>query len=678
MSRPEFLRDYPPPSFEHASVEDYAAFVREYAPQPKHRAALLRFRKNFIQQYPHLPDWFAAPLPARVGRLYRETRLNCRCWVSFHARHYLLFLALTGYAPLDWEWLIGVHAFHLEPFLKQPYFSSDFPMLIDEAVNLGYKQEHARIALMWTGHRIFLHLGTTQVEDIHAAHLAESSEALERFGQRPDVALFFGTAERYHENVRKHYLVALHMLQTILYHRGLINTEPPKPTKPVIVRPVVKPRMEAVVDRYLTARRLTGQPGTIYNLFKYLHQFIGWSAQTSPTMESWAEVTRDQVMEYAEALHTMRGKRTNRLFAATTKNTMLSCLSVFFQDVVAWGWDDVPSWPLIQYGDLPKCPARLPRYIPQDELDRLMPAIRALESPYQRAALLIARWSGARREEIQRLSLDCLDSSPDGTPRLRIPAGKTRQDRVGPLNPEAAEAIRSLQALRKGERGLRDRHTGVETRYLFMRYGKMISIQYLFEYPLKEVCKATGLTTADNKSTITAHRFRHTVGTQLARRGARMRPIQKILGHESVGMSMVYISLTDEDVRSDYQAVLGPAAVIAGPGAALVRSGELAESEIRWIKNHYFQTELELGRCLRLPQEGPCECDLYLTCAKFVTSPEYAPRLRRRRRIEQELVEDARAHGWQREVERHRCTIRRLEQLLTELGESIEDPEATN
>jgi len=99
MSRPEFLRDYPPPSFEHASVEDYAAFVRAYAPQPKHRAALLRFRKNFIQQYPHLPDWFAAPLPARVGRLYRETRLNCRCWVSFHARHYLLFLALTGYAP---------------------------------------------------------------------------------------------------------------------------------------------------------------------------------------------------------------------------------------------------------------------------------------------------------------------------------------------------------------------------------------------------------------------------------------------------------------------------------------------------------------------------------------------------------------------------------------------------
>jgi integrase len=678
MSRPEPLGNQSPPTFQHASVEEYTTFVREYAQQAKHRATLLRLRKKFVQQYPDLRDWFAAPLPERVGRLYRETRLNCRCWASFHAHQYLFFLALRGDAPLDWEWLIGVQAFHLEPFLQQPCFSSDFSVLIDEAVHLGYKQEHVRKDLLWTVHRLFLHLGTTQVEDIAVAHLTEFSEALELFGQRPDVALFFGTAERYHENMRKHYLVALHMLQTVLYHRGQINTEPPKPTKPVIARTVVKPRMEAVVDRYLRTRSLTGQPGTIYNLFKYLHQFIDWIAHTYPTIESWTEVTRDQVMEYAEALHTMRGKRTNQLFAATTKYTMLSCLSVFFQDVVAWEWDDVPRWPLIQYGDLPKLPERLPRYIPQDELDRLMPAIRALESPYQRAALLVARWSGARREEIQRLSLDCLDNYPDGTPRLHVPAGKTRRERLVPLNPEAAEAIRALQALRKGERGLRDRHTRIETRYLFMRYGKMISIRYLFEDPLQEVCKAAGLTTIDDKATVTAHRFRHTVGTQLARRGARMRTIQKILGHESVGMSMVYISLTDEDVRSDYQAVLGPDAVIAGPGAALVRSGELAESEIRWIKDHYFQTELELGRCLRLPQEGPCECDLYLTCAKFVTSPEYAPRLRRRRKREMELVEDAISHGWQREVERHQCTIQRLEQLLTDLGEPIEGSEATD
>jgi hypothetical protein len=110
----------------------------------------------------------------------------------------------------------------------------------------------------------------------------------------------------------------------------------------------------------------------------------------------------------------------------------------------------------------------------------------------------------------------------------------------------------------------------------------------------------------------------------------------------------------------------------------MLRSGHLTQSEVTWLKDHYFQTELELGRCLRLPQEGPCECDLYLTCAKFVTTRAYAPRLRRRRRIEQELVEDAATHGWQREVERHQCTLHRLEQLLTDLGEPIEGLEASD
>jgi hypothetical protein len=59
-----------------------------------------------------------------------------------------------------------------------------------------------------------------------------------------------------------------------------------------------------------------------------------------------------------------------------------------------------------------------------------------------------------------------------------------------------------------------------------------------------------------------------------------------------------------------------------------VKSGVLPDEAVHWLKANFFKTELELGHCLRLPAEGPCECDLYLTCAKFVTTGEYAPRLR--------------------------------------------------
>ncbi|MDQ0936654.1 hypothetical protein [Streptomyces turgidiscabies] len=60
-----------------------------------------------------------------------------------------------------------------------------------------------------------------------------------------------------------------------------------------------------------------------------------------------------------------------------------------------------------------------------------------------------------------------------------------------------------------------------------------------------------------------------------------------------------------------------------------------------------------------------------------VTTPEYAPRLRTRRRVEQTLAPDAAPRGWDREVERHRCTSQRIEKLLADLNEPFEDSNDT-
>jgi hypothetical protein len=142
----------------------------------------------------------------------------------------------------------------------------------------------------------------------------------------------------------------------------------------------------------------------------------------------------------------------------------------------------------------------------------------------------------------------------------------------------------------------------------------------------------------------------------------------QVLGHSSASMSMVYARISDREVLRDYQAVLGPGAVLAGPSAEILRSGGLSTHAVDWLKTNFFKTELELGHCLRLPQEGPCECDLYLTCAKFVTTKEYAPRLLARRDRELELMADAEARDWVHELERHRHAVRRLDALLAELG----------
>jgi hypothetical protein len=127
--------------------------------------------------------------------------------------------------------------------------------------------------------------------------------------------------------------------------------------------------------------------------------------------------------------------------------------------------------------------------------------------------------------------------------------------------------------------------------------------------------------------TIHAYRFRHTLGTQLAEKGARIQD-----HHE-------------DPLRPHrpgrHQSVLQPGAVIAGPVADTLRAGQLGQDALDWLKASFYKTELELGRCLRLSWEGLCECDLYLTCAKFVTSPQYAPRLRERLCLGSQLADDA-------------------------------------
>lgn len=653
----------------HVSDEEYKTFVYQYTANKDMRHLLLRYHAQFVQRYPDLSEWFAAPLLERVGRIHGEAMTRPSFPESYQARSYLLYLAIRGHAQFDWEWLLAVGYLNLGKLLDSMHLDTGVNVLIEKAQQLGYVGRSTVDAIYWGTSRIFLHTAHFSTSSFREAHLDALSQAISSFAGRSDVSHYYGSREQFTKAMIC-YRRFLHTLRVILYHQGQVSSEP-HVTRPPIQREVLKPHMEAVVARYLTARQLTDRPSTVSKINDALRCLIAWTARTYPELETFAEVTRDHLLEFAEALNTMPTVRTERPYAENTKVRMLSCLSVFFQDVATWQWEHVPSRPLLQHGDLPKRSERVPRYIPDEELAPLMQTIRALQCPYQRAALLVARWSGARRGEIRRLAVDCLDMYPDGTPRLRIPVGKTKRERMLPLNEEAANALRSLQQYRKGERGFRDEQTGLVTRYLFVNRGKLLSEQYLFESPLRAVCQEAGQVTAEGKPTVSPHRFRHTVGTQFTNRGARLRTVMSILGHQSAQMAMVYAQISDKEVLKDYQAVLGPGATIAGPSAEAIHAGELGGEAVNWLKSNFFKTELELGRCLRLPQEGPCECELYLTCAKFVTTPEYAPRLRHRRRIEQDLIEDALSRGWQREVERHQCTIKRLEQFLVDLGEPI-------
>jgi hypothetical protein len=194
----------------------------------------------------------------------------------------------------------------------------------------------------------------------------------------------------------------------------------------------------------------------------------------------------------------------------------------------------------------------------------------------------------------------------------------------------------------------------------------------LFDLSLKAACTAAGLVDSAGRPSITAHRFRHTIGTQLAEGGARIQTIMAVLGHHSPNMAIIYSTLSDPTVKRQYQDALdrhlGPDVTLAGPAADALREHRLDPEAVSWLQTNFLKTELELGHCLRTPAEGPCECDLMLTYSKFLTTSDYAPRLLTRVAVEQQLIDDATSRGWDREVERHTATRDRIQAPHAQLG----------
>src|SRR6266487_4558711 len=111
------------PSPEHCPRLEYTRFIAQQAINPQYHLRKIRFYRSFLEQWPYLPAWFAAPLAERVGRTRGEDILH-----------------RTGTQP-DHD--LGVDA------------------LVDEAVLLGFNRASAHQAMYWSVNRIVLHTGVT-------------------------------------------------------------------------------------------------------------------------------------------------------------------------------------------------------------------------------------------------------------------------------------------------------------------------------------------------------------------------------------------------------------------------------------------------------------------------------------------------------------------------------------
>jgi integrase/recombinase XerC len=184
---------------------------------------------------------------------------------------------------------------------------------------------------------------------------------------------------------------------------------------------------------------------------------------------------------------------------------------------------------------LPRAGRRLPRFIPESEIQRL------LDGPWSedprglrdRAIIELLYGTGMRLGELVRLDREDIDLV-HGTARV---LGKGDKERIVCFGPPTASALRDyLAALKEDSPGRgRPLFTGQSGRRLHPR-----TVQRRVHRHLGRLARAGGTS---------PHALRHSFATHLLDHGADIRAIQELLGHANLGTTQVYTHVSIEALR---------------------------------------------------------------------------------------------------------------------------------
>ena len=190
----------------------------------------------------------------------------------------------------------------------------------------------------------------------------------------------------------------------------------------------------------------------------------------------------------------------------------------------------------------PRPPARLPKAISIEDVERLLSASSVGDTPAalrDRALLEVLYGAGARISEAVGLDVDDIDAD-EGVVRL---FGKGGKERLVPLGSYAAEAVSAY--LVRGRPALAGRGKGTPAIFLNQRGGRL-SRQSAWS-ALRAAAERAGLS-----GHLSPHTLRHSFATHLLDGGADVRVVQELLGHASVTTTQIYTMVTVQRLREVY------------------------------------------------------------------------------------------------------------------------------
>jgi hypothetical protein len=175
-------------------------------------------------------------------------------------------------------------------------------------------------------------------------------------------------------------------------------------------------------------------------------------------------------------------------------------------------------------------------------------------------------FAGLRSDEIVRLRVGCVRwpdealttdaawAAPPGVCSLDIPVNKTGTAFSKPVDRAVGEAILAWEQVRPMQPALVDRKTGELTHVLFCFRARPVRREYINHALIPTLCRKAGIPTSDARGTLTSHRARATIASQLfnTRKPLTLSELQAWLGHRSPLTTQNYVALAPTRLARAY------------------------------------------------------------------------------------------------------------------------------
>ncbi|MBL6657864.1 MAG: site-specific tyrosine recombinase XerD [Flavobacteriales bacterium] len=221
--------------------------------------------------------------------------------------------------------------------------------------------------------------------------------------------------------------------------------------------------------------------------------------------------------------------------SANSQARLLSGIKAFYKYLILEEIIDKDPTLLIEG---PKKGLKLPETLSTDEIDNLIKSIDLSHPQGQRNKAIIETLYGCGLRVSELINLKITNwFRKDGFIKV---VGKGDKERLVPIGKLTEGVLKiyvdEIRVHQKINKGCED--------FVFLnRRGNQLSRVMVFTI-VKDLAEKTGI-----KKNISPHTFRHSFATELIQRGANLRAVQEMLGHESINTTQLYTHIDREFLR---------------------------------------------------------------------------------------------------------------------------------